>query len=136
MERLTDRKGQKRRHNVVECVCVQAIFKLKTARQSVKGRRRLAHFLFSIPPSIPTLPILWMLLLFLHVVMSPPLLSFPRARKRVLLAPSQITQSISSESRGGLWEVEGGRQTERGGGIGKNVWNREKRKEGGGVKKT
>lgn len=29
--------------------------------------------------------------------MSPPLLSFPRASKRALLAPSQITQSISSE---------------------------------------
>lgn len=67
--------------------------------------------------------------------MSPPLLSFPRARKRALLAPSQITQSISSESRGGWREVEGGRQKERGGGIGKRAWNREERKEGGSEKK-
>lgn len=67
--------------------------------------------------------------------MSPPLLSFPRARKRALLAPSQITQSISSERGGGRreerWrEGKEGRQKERGGGIRKRAWNRE---EGGGV---
>lgn len=39
----TNRKGQKWRHNVVECLCVQGTFKMKTARQSVKGRCRLAH---------------------------------------------------------------------------------------------
>lgn len=85
-----------------------------------------------IPLSIPTLPILWMLLLFLHVVMSPPLLSFPRARKRALLAPSQITQSISSERGGGRQEEQwrqGGKQKQRGGGIRKRAWNREERKE-------
>lgn len=44
----------------------------------------------------------------------PPLLSFPWARMRALLAPSQITQSISSENRGEWWE--GGRQKEGMGG--------------------
>lgn len=39
--------------------------------------------------------------------MSPPLLSFPRARKRAPLAPSQITQSISSEREGGRDGGEG-----------------------------